>query len=312
MDAKTEEPPAEEPSAALPTLAELNACGREAFVAHLGPVFEHAPWVAAQVADRRPFARVDALHAAMVDEVARLPQAERVALFAGHPDLAGPAARGGTMTADSTSEQAALSLHLLPDEEAGRWDDLNAAYRTRFGFPFILCARHYGRAAMLRVFEQRLAGTREEEMAEALAQIARITRYRLAARVRDHGMADLEGRLTTHVLDTSRGRPAEGMKVALLEVSGDLPCGTAAPLVETLTDAHGQTSAPLLSGAPLRIGRYELRFHVGDYFRRMGAVQGDFAFLEVVPVVFTIDEPTGDYHVPLTVTPWAYATYRGQ
>jgi len=296
----------------LPTLAALNACPERIFVGHLASVWEHAPWVAGRVAALRPFASVDDLHKAMVDVVSALPEPELVALLAGHPDLAGPAARSGTMTAESTSEQGALSLGTLPEDEAGRWDALNAAYREKFGFPFILCARHYGRAAMLRVFEQRLAGSREEEMAAALAEIGRITRYRLAARIAGHGLEDLAGRLTTHVLDTSRGKPAAGMRVALHEVSGALPCGTSAPLVETVTDAHGQTVAPLLSGAPLRIGCYELRFHVGDYFRRTGAVAGDFAFLDVVPVVFCIDEPTGDYHVPLTVTPWAYATYRGQ
>lgn len=298
--------------ASLPTLADLNTCDVSTFVGHLGSVFEHAPWVAARAAALRPFASADALHQAMIGLVSALPQDDLVALLAGHPDLAGPAARSGSMTADSTSEQAALSLDRLPDEETARWDALNAAYRARFGFPFILCARHYGRTAMLRVFERRLAGSRAEEMAAAVREIAQITRHRLAGRIAGHDLSDLAGRLTTHVLDTSRGRPAQGMRVALHEVSGALPCGTSAPLVEAVTDAHGQTGAPLLSGAPLRIGRYELRFHVGDYFRRTGAVEGDFAFLDVVPIVFCIDEPMGDYHVPLTVTPWAYATYRGQ
>ncbi|MFG1299923.1 2-oxo-4-hydroxy-4-carboxy-5-ureidoimidazoline decarboxylase [Xanthobacter sp. V3C-3] len=301
--------PAPEP---VPTLADLNACPEAAFTAHLASVWEHAPWVAGRVVALRPFASVDDLHRAMVETVSALPEPELVALLAGHPDLAGPAARSGTMTAESTSEQGALSLGALPQDEAARWDALNAAYRAKFGFPFVLCARHYGRAAMLLVFEQRLAGTRAGEMAAALREIAQITRYRLAARIAGHDMPDLAGRLTTHVLDTSRGRPAAGMRVALHEVSGALPCGTAAPLVETITDAHGQTAEPLLSGAPLRVGCYELRFHVGDYFRRTGAVESAFAFLDVVPVVFCIDEPTGDYHVPLTVTPWAYATYRGQ
>ncbi|MEP9352664.1 2-oxo-4-hydroxy-4-carboxy-5-ureidoimidazoline decarboxylase [Xanthobacter sp. KR7-65] len=299
------------PAFTRPTLAQLNACDDATFTACLGPVFEHAPWVAEQAARLRPFASVEALHGAMVGLVAALPEAARVALFAGHPDLAGPAARDGTMTAESTGEQSALGLDRLPDAEAQRWDALNAAYRARFGFPFILCARHYGRAAMLEVFEQRLAASREEELAMALGEIARITRYRIADRVADHGLPDLAGRLTTHVLDTSRGRPAEGMRLALHEVSGALPCGTTQPLVEAVTDAHGQTE-PLLSGAPLRIGRYELRFHVGEYFRRTGAVDRGFGFLDVVPVVFCIDEPTGDYHVPLTVTPFAYAAYRGQ
>jgi 2-oxo-4-hydroxy-4-carboxy-5-ureidoimidazoline decarboxylase len=83
-------------------------------------------------------------------------------------------------------------------------------------------------------------------------------------------------------------------------------------LVEAITDNRGRTPKPLLSGAPLRMGAYQLRFHVGDYFRVTGGVQGDWPFLEVVPVSFNVADPEGDYHVPLTVTPWSYSTYRGQ
>ncbi|TCT06144.1 2-oxo-4-hydroxy-4-carboxy-5-ureidoimidazoline decarboxylase [Aquabacter spiritensis] len=294
------------------SLADLNACPASVFAAQLADVFEHAPWVAAQAAAQRPFATADALHTAMLAIVGALPEDARVAVFCGHPELAGPAARTGAMTPDSIREQGALALDRLPHEEEAWWDRLNAAYRTRFGFPFILCARHYTVAAMRQVFAQRLGNSREAEIAATLREIGLITRYRLAARIADHGLADLEGRLTTHVLDTSRGQPAQGLRLALHQVDSALPCSTGAALIETVTDSHGQTGAPLISGQPLRIGRYELRFHVGDYFRSIGAVDGPWPFLDVVPIVFSIDEPTGDYHVPLTITPWAYATYRGQ
>lgn len=294
------------------TLAELNACDGITFAAMLDGVWEHAPWVATKIAAMRPFTSVDAMHQAMLAVIKALPEAELITLLAGHPDLAGPDARKGNMTADSIREQGALSLGSLPSDEAQRWDTLNAAYRARFGFPFILCARHYARSTMLTVFEQRLGHERSHEIDEALAQIGQITRLRLAARIPDHGMSGINGRLSTHVLDISKGRPAEGVRVALYEVTGDAPCGTTPALVDALTDARGRTTAPLISGEPLRIGRYELRFHVGDYFRRTGATSGPWPFLEVVPVVFAISEPAGDYHVPLTVAPWAYSTYRGQ
>lgn len=293
------------------TLAALNACDTENFAAALADIWEHAPWVARSVAGQRPFASVDALHRAMVESVAQRPEAERIALFAGHPELAGAHARKGTMTTDSTREQGALALGQLAADEAAHWDALNRSYRQRFGFPFILCVKRHTRASALRMFERRLGHERTQELQATLDEIARITRLRLAARIADHGLPDIEGQLTTHVLDSSRGTPADGVRVTLHELTAADGTRQAQPLAEATTDRRGRTAEPLLGGAPLRIGHYEMRFHVGDYFRRHGPQQ-DWPFLEVVPVVFAIAEPEGHYHVPLTVTPWAYATYRGQ
>lgn len=290
------------------TLAQLNACTVDEFVASVGDVWEHAPWVALAVASGRPFASVDALHKAMVSAVRALDEADRVALFAGHPELAGADARAGRMTNDSVREQGALSLARLPSEENERWGLLNRQYRERFGFPFILCARRHTRASALRCFERRLAHSRARELDATLEEISHITRLRLAERIKDHGLQNIHGRLTTHVMDTSRGVPAKEMQVELYQLTNDEPV----PMARAITDMRGRTAEPLLSGAPLRIGSYEMRFHVGDYFRALGHVEPDWPFLEVVPVRFAISEPEGDYHVPLTVTPWAYATYRGQ
>jgi len=294
------------------TLEVLNHCAPETFVALLDGVWEHAPWVAREAAAGRPYADVDALHRAMLAIVQGLSEERLRALLRGHPELAGREARGGLMTADSTHEQGGLALTQLAHEEAARWDALNARYRERFGFPFILCVKRHTRASALRCFERRLAHTPAQELAEAVREIGHITRLRLAARVAGHGLADVAGVLTTHVLDTSRGRPAAGMRVALHEWLGDSAAAGTRLLAEAVTDENGQTGAPLLGAQPLRTGRYELRFGVGDYYRRLGVVQGDWPFLDVVPVAFGIDDPAGDYHVPLTVTPWAYATYRGQ
>jgi 2-oxo-4-hydroxy-4-carboxy-5-ureidoimidazoline decarboxylase len=289
------------------TLAALNQCATDEFVARVGEVWEHAPWVAQTVAQARPFASVDAMHQAMVQAVRALDETQRVALFAGHPELAGADARAGRMTPDSVREQGALSLGRLPADENERWGLLNRQYRERFGFPFILCAKRHTRASALRCFERRSQHDRAQELEATLQEITHITRLRLADRILDHGLQGIHGRLTTHVLDTSRGKPAAGMRVSLFELTAD----AALPVAEALTDAQGQTAQPLLSGAPLRIGCYEMRFHVGDYFRTQGHAP-DWPFLDIVPVRFAMDEPEGDYHVPLTVTPWAYATYRGQ
>ena len=115
------------------------------------------------------------------------------------------------------------------------------------------------------------------------------------------------GRLSTHVLDTAHGRPAAGVAVELYGVAGD----TRSLVTRTTTNADGRTDAPLMSGEGFRTGPYELVFHVGDYFRRLGVPLAEPPFLDRVPIRFALAEPDGHYHVPLLVSPWSYATYRG-
>jgi 2-oxo-4-hydroxy-4-carboxy-5-ureidoimidazoline decarboxylase len=161
------------------TLEQLNQASEAAFCAALAEIWEHAPWVAQRVVGQRPFASIDALHRAMVDVVAALDEDRRVAFYASHPELAGADARSGRMTDASTEEQGTLALERLDASEALRWDALNQAYRARFGFPFILCIRRHSRVSALAAFEQRLGHDRPTELAQALAEIAAITRLRL-------------------------------------------------------------------------------------------------------------------------------------
>ncbi len=115
----------------------------------------------------------------------------------------------------------------------------------------------------------------------------------------------MPGKLTTHVLDTANGKPATGMAVDLLDLqSGEL-------IITFLTNADGRADAPLLTGGAMAAGKYELRFHVADYFAIAGTPLPEEPFLDVVPVVFGIADPGAHYHVPLLVSPWAYSTYRG-
>ncbi len=116
----------------------------------------------------------------------------------------------------------------------------------------------------------------------------------------------MAGKLTTHVLDTARGRPASGMRIELYRVGAP---GGATPLVEAETSADGRPPAPLLEG-DLAAGTYRLVFHVGGYFAARADPDAR-RFLDVVPIVFVVDDPAGHYHVPLLVSPWAYSTYRG-
>jgi 5-hydroxyisourate hydrolase len=114
-------------------------------------------------------------------------------------------------------------------------------------------------------------------------------------------------KLSTHVLDTARGRPAAGVAVVLSVADGD----DWRELARTTTNADGRTDAPLLSGDAVRPGRYRLTFAAGDYFRRLGVELPEPPFVDVVTLDFGLAEAGGHYHVPLLVSPWSWSTYRG-
>jgi 5-hydroxyisourate hydrolase len=113
------------------------------------------------------------------------------------------------------------------------------------------------------------------------------------------------GRLSTHVLDTALGKPAAGVVVTLDRLIDD----TWRPVAEAKTNLDGRTDEPMLSGEAFATGTYMLSFHIGDYFRQIGTAEP--AFLDIIPVRFTITDLAGHYHVPLLATPWSYSTYRG-
>lgn len=161
------------------TIAELNASDCDRFVAAVGFAFEHSPWIAALAWERRPFTSVAHLHASMVAVLDEAPQERRVALIAAHPDLGGRVAREGRLTAASQTEQHGAGLDQLTPEEIARFDARNSAYRARFGFPFVICAREHGKAGILAELERRCENEREREIAAALEEIAKIARLRL-------------------------------------------------------------------------------------------------------------------------------------
>lgn len=115
------------------------------------------------------------------------------------------------------------------------------------------------------------------------------------------------GRLSTHVLDTVNGGPANGVRITLHRIDGQ----ARVEVKNVLTNADGRTDEPMLSGEAYKPGAYELGFHIGAYFAARGTTQASPPFLDVVPIRFTIGEADGHYHVPLLCSPWAYSTYRG-
>lgn len=165
------------------TLAGINALDEAEFVAALGAVFEHSPWIAQRAFAARPFASVDALHRAMMTAVERGSDAERLALIRAHPELAGRAAVRGELTVESAREQSGAGLAECSPDEYARLADLNARYLARFRFPFVLAVKGYDRAGIIDEFARRLDNDRDSELAESIAQIARIARFRLEALV---------------------------------------------------------------------------------------------------------------------------------
>jgi len=167
------------------TLDQLNRLDRDAFIAQLGGIFEHSPWVAERVFAQRPFADVDALHDAMCAVVDAASAGEKLALIRAHPQLAGKAAVRDELTAASRSEQCGAGLDQCSPDEFARITELNDAYQQRFGFPFILAVRGHGRDSIIANMTQRLHNAPEHEHDEALRQIARIARFRLSDLIQD-------------------------------------------------------------------------------------------------------------------------------
>jgi 2-oxo-4-hydroxy-4-carboxy-5-ureidoimidazoline decarboxylase len=289
-------------------LDELNACARSDFVAALANIFEYSPWVAEQAFAARPFAGVNALFAAMKTAVERAPEGLRLALIESHPDLADKTQRAAGLTAESNAEQNSVGLDRLSDAEYEAFERVNNAYRSKFGFPYIVCVRRHTKDSILRDFERRLPNDAATETAASTAEICRIAALRLDQLVVSPDRLPVHGRLSTHVLDTHSGKPAAGIEVELVERSA---LGESRVVTRAATNADGRTDQPLIGGRPVPIGRYELRFSVGQYFQERNVPLSDPPFLDDIPLRFAVSEPEGHLHVPLLVTPWSYATYRG-
>ena len=286
----------------------LNAMPQADFVAAIGDVFEKSPWVVESVAAKRPFTNLKALYDALATAVAAAPSERLLDLIRAHPDLAGKAARTGTLTPDSTAEQISAGLHRLSEREYEAFHRQNEAYKAKFGFPFIVCVRRHTKGSILAAFESRLAHDAAMEHTTAFEEILRIAALRLDQRITAPDKLPLNGRLSTHVLDTHSGKPAEGVAIILLELGAE---GDHRVVTTATTNGDGRTDAPLISERPIPFGQYELRFAIGAYFAKQGIATTQPAFLDVVPIRFGVGEPEGHYHVPLLASPWSYTTYRG-
>lgn len=161
-------------------LPAIEGLGQAEFVARLGGIYEHSPWVAERAFGAGPFASLDGLHAAMQGAMRGASRDEQLALMRAHPELLGRL-EAAQMTASSRSEQARAGLDRCTAEQKARMQALNHAYREKFGFPFIVAVKGLDWGGIIERIERRLENTPEAEFATALEEIGRIARFRLEA-----------------------------------------------------------------------------------------------------------------------------------
>ncbi|HXA36968.1 MAG TPA: allantoate amidohydrolase [Steroidobacteraceae bacterium] len=258
-------------------LRQLNELSARDFVAALASVYEHSPWVPERIAASRPFASVLALHRAMRGAVLEAGAELQLALIRAHPELAGRAAIRGDLTPASTSEQQGAGLSACTPHQYERLQSLNAAYKERFDFPFVLAVRGHTPDSVIAALERRVARAPEEERCAALREICRIARFRLADLVEvplgDEIIAMAEdlatlseesGALTctyltpTHLATADRIR--EYMLAAGLAVRSD-----AVGNVVGVLPGDGRTRRHLLTGS-----HYDTVINAGKYDGRLG------------------------------------------
>jgi 2-oxo-4-hydroxy-4-carboxy-5-ureidoimidazoline decarboxylase len=166
-------------------ISELNKMEQGEFVRIVGPVFEHSPWIAEAAWNRRPFTSASNLHGTLCEVVKKSGEEKQLALIRAHPDLVGRAALAGTLTRESTGEQAAADLNKLSPEEIQLFQKYNAAYKEKFNFPFVICARLNRKEAILGGFQRRMKNSREQEIQAALGETFKIAELRLRDLIND-------------------------------------------------------------------------------------------------------------------------------
>jgi 2-oxo-4-hydroxy-4-carboxy-5-ureidoimidazoline decarboxylase len=286
------------------TLDDVNRMDEAAFIGAFGQVYEFAPWVAKAAHAKRPFATVTALHQALADAFAAAPRDRQLKFFHDLSDLGDKAAKAETVTGASRSEQATSGVDALDAGDQAILMALNKAYRARFDLSFTICVRRNTKATIFSDYMRRLHNSLDEELETAIQQEFYITRLRVAEMVSGAGLPKVYGDISAHVLNSMIGKPAEGVAVEVHELWG----ARSRKVGAANTNVDGR--ALLMSDQPLPIGQYELRFSIGDYFRRAGATPGgQKPFLDVVPLRIHIAKPEDSYHFPLIAAPYGYSIH---
>ena len=286
------------------TLADVNRMDLAAFLKAFGEVYEFSPWVAEAAYAKRPFATVTALHQALADSFAAASRERQFKFLHDLSDIGDKSAKAETVTDASRGEQKASGINALNATDQALLEALNKAYRQKFDMAFVICVRRNTVAWIFSEYERRMNSSSDSELEVAIREQSYITRLRIAELVTGEGMPKVYGELSAHVLDAMVGKPAQGVAVELYEIWGE----QSHKVAQGVTNADGR--AIVMSGQPLPIGRYELRFAIGDYYRKTGAIaSGEKPFLDVVPMRMFISKPEEGYHFPLVATPFSYTIH---
>lgn len=272
-------PPAKSASAAMIRLDVLNGLPVAEFVAALASIFEHSPWIPERVANQRPFSDVIALHTALCRAVADAGEDRQLALIRAHPELAGRAAIRGELTEASSGEQHGAGLAARTQEQYERLQTLNAAYRTRFGFPFILAVKGHNPDSVIAALAERLAHAAEPERLTALEQIGRIARFRLVELIDEPlggailamtqdlaSFSETEGALTCSYLTPAHRAAAARIRDYMLAAGLSAHIDAVGNVVGTLPGDDGNTPC-LITGS-----HYDTVIDAGKYDGRLGIV----------------------------------------
>ncbi|MBX3015930.1 MAG: 2-oxo-4-hydroxy-4-carboxy-5-ureidoimidazoline decarboxylase [Caldilineaceae bacterium] len=289
-------------------ITQLNQLNRTAAEEKLTRCCGATRWVAQMLA-RRPFASVDQLRQSADDIWWALAPDDWREAFQHHPKIGDVDSLRRKFASTQTwaaHEQAAVqqaSEAVLTGLAAG-----NLAYEAKFGYIFIVCATGKSAPEMLALLEQRLPNDPSTELPIAAEEQRKITQIRLHKLLEEltstEATTTLRSPITTHVLDTSRGRPAAGIPVKLESATGT---ETWQAVATGITDSDGRAAHLLPPADTVAPGLYRLTFATGDYFRQ----QGMTSFYPYVVVTFAVEQPTEHYHVPLLLNPFGYSTYRG-
>jgi allantoate deiminase/N-carbamoyl-L-amino-acid hydrolase len=260
-------------------LETLNRASAPEFVAALAEIFEHSPWVAERVVDLRPFDSGIALHRAMCGALLQAPQELKLALVRAHPELAGRAAIRGDLTAASMREQRRAGLADCTPQELERLNSLNAAYTSRFGFPFVLAVRGHTPQSVIAALERRLTHDASQELGAALVEICSIARFRLADSVLESlggaiiamaeelaGFSEEAGALTCSYLTPTHLATAARVRDFMLAAGLTVDIDAIGNVVGVLA-GDGGTPRRLLTGS-----HYDTVINGGKYDGRLGVV----------------------------------------
>lgn len=272
----------------------LNAANEDDFVAALANMFEHSPWIARGAFKDRPFSNLAGLRDSLLNAASTMPADRRMSFIRAHPDLANKVQRAEGLTADSVAEQDGAGLDRLSGPEMERFQALNAAYKAKFGFPFILCARRHTKDSILDQFSRRLEHSCGEEEQTAFSEIRKIATLRLAQLVNGPDALPVYGELSVHVESAVDRKPIEGVSVELIELSR---WGESRRLAAMITNRNGTTDRPLIHERPIPIGAYEIQF--GSLQRESGKTGP--SPLDVIPVRLHLSKPEGQSRVRVSV-----------